>query len=58
MLDDVQKIDRMIETMCQLKELEKKLRIEMNSHNMIMILALIASVEIPDITLMTDVGHA
>lgn len=58
MLDDVQKIDHMIETMCQLKKLERKLRVEMDSYNMIMILSLIASVEIPDITLMTDVGHA
>ena len=48
----------MIETMCQLKELEKKLRIDMDSHIMIMILALIASTEIPNITLLTDVGHA
>ena len=58
MLDDVQKIDRMIETMCQLKELEKKLRVDMDAHNMITILALISSVEIPQVTLLTDVGHA
>ncbi len=54
---EVQKIENMIEVMCKLKELEKELRRDYNAHGEIfsLILALIATAEIPNITLLPNI---
>jgi|TARA_Y100000592_G_C5460692_1_gene313845 hypothetical protein len=54
---EVQKIENMIEVMCRLKELEKELRRDYNAHGEIfsLILALIATAEIPNITLLPNI---
>ena len=54
---EVQKIENIIEVMCRLKELEKELRRDYNAHGEIfsLILALIASAEIPNITLLPNI---
>lgn len=55
-MDDVQKLDNVIETMFQLKQLEKKLRHNHGSQGelLIKILILIESIEIPNITLLQN----
>ena len=54
---EVQKIENIIEVMCRLKELEKELRRDYNAHGEIfsLILALIATAEIPNITLLPNI---
>jgi hypothetical protein len=54
--NEVQKIENIIEVMCRLKELEKELRRDYNAHGEIfsLILALIATAEIPNITLLPN----
>lgn len=54
---EVQKIENMIEVMCKLKELEKELRRDYNAHGEIfsLILGLIATAEIPNITLLPNI---
>ena len=54
---EVQKIENIIEVMCRLKELEKYLRRDYNAHGEIfsLILALIATAEIPNITLLPNI---
>ena len=54
--NEVQKIENIIEVMCRLKELEKELRLDYNAHGEIfsLILALIATAEIPNITLLPN----
>ena len=54
---EVQKIENIIEVMCRLKELEKELRRDYNAHGEIfsLILALIATAEIPNITLLPKI---
>ena len=55
--NEVQKIENIIEVMCRLKELEKELRRDYNAHGKIfsLILALIATAEIPNITLLPNI---
>jgi len=55
-MDDIQKLDNVIETMFQLKQLEKKLRQNHGSQGdlLIKILILIESIEIPNITLLQN----
>jgi hypothetical protein len=55
--NEVQKIENIIEVMCRLKELEKELRRDYNAHGEIfsLILALIATAEIPNITLLPNI---
>ena len=57
MNNEVQKIENIIEVMCRLKELEKELRRDYNAHGEIfsLILALIATAEIPNITLLPNI---
>ena len=54
---EVQKIENIVEVMCRLKELEKELRRDYNAHGEIfsLILALIATAEIPNITLLPNI---
>ena len=53
---EIQKIENIIEVMCRLKELEKELRRDYNAHGEIfsLILALIATAEIPNVTLLPN----
>tara|TARA_R100000664_G_C2751768_1_gene139043 strand:- start:357 stop:548 length:192 start_codon:yes stop_codon:yes gene_type:complete len=55
--NEVQKIENIIEVMCQLKELEKQLRRDYNGHSelLTLILALIATAEIPNVTLLPNI---
>tara|TARA_R100000808_G_scaffold13648_1_gene32912 strand:+ start:240 stop:431 length:192 start_codon:yes stop_codon:yes gene_type:complete len=54
---EIQKIENIIEVMCRLKELEKELRRDYNAHGEIfsLILALISTAEIPNITLLPSI---
>ena len=54
---EIQKIENIIEVMCRLKELEKELSRDYNAHGEIfsLILALIATAEIPNITLLPSI---
>jgi hypothetical protein len=54
---EIQKIENIIEVMCRLKELEKELRRDYNANGEIfsLILALIATAEIPNITLLPSI---
>ena len=53
---DIQKIENIIEVMCQLKSLEKQLRRDYNDQGelLTLILALISTAEIPNITLLPN----
>jgi len=55
--NEIQKIENIIEVMCQLKRLEKRLRKEYNEQGELLslILALIAAAEVPNITLLPNI---
>ena len=55
--NEVRKIENMIEVMCQLKQLEKQLRRDYQGQGelLTLILALIASAEVPNITLLPNI---
>jgi hypothetical protein len=55
--NEVQKIENIIEVMCQLKQLEKQLRCDYKGHSEVLtlILALIAAAEVPNITLLPNI---
>ena len=55
--NEVQKIENMIEVMCQLKQLEEQLRRDYQGQGelLTLILALIASAEVPNITLLPNI---
>ena len=55
--NEVRKIENIIEVMCQLKQLEKQLRREYKGQGelLTLILALIATAEIPNITLLPNI---
>ncbi|BAQ90702.1 hypothetical protein [uncultured Mediterranean phage uvMED] len=55
--NEVQKIENIIEVMCQLKQLEKQLRRDYNDQGelLTLILALIAAAEIPEVTLLPQI---
>ena len=55
--NEIQKIENIIEVMCQLKRLEKRLRKEYNEQCELLslILALIAAAEVPNITLLPNI---
>jgi len=55
--NEIQKIENMIEVMSQLKKLEKLIRKDYNTQgeSLSMILALIETAEIPDITLLPQI---
>ena len=55
--NEVRKIENMIEVMCQLKQLEEQLRRDYNGQGelLTLILALIASAEVPNITLLPNI---
>ncbi len=54
--NEIQKIENIIEVMCQLKELEKQIHIDYDTQgeSLALILALIATAEIPDVTLLPN----
>ena len=54
--NEIQKIENIIEVMCQLKELEKQIRSDYNTQgeSLALILALISTAEIPDVTLLPN----
>ena len=54
---EVRKIENIIEVMCQLKQLEKQLRRDYKGQGelLTLILALIATAEIPNITLLPNI---
>ena len=55
--NEVRKIENMIEVMCQLKQLEEQLRRDYKGQGelLTLILALIASAEVPNITLLPNI---
>ena len=55
--NEVRKIENMIEVMCQLKQLEEQLRRAYQGQGelLTLILALIASAEVPNITLLPNI---
>jgi|TARA_Y100001938_G_C7790817_1_gene282449 hypothetical protein len=55
--NEVRKIENMIEVMCQLKQLEEQLRRDYQGQGelLTLILALIASAEVPNITLLPNI---
>jgi|TARA_B100000073_G_C23602193_1_gene520879 hypothetical protein len=55
--NEIQKIENIIEVMCQLKRLEKQLRKEYNEQGELLnlILALIAAAEVPNVTLLPHI---
>ena len=55
--NEVQKIENIIEVMCQLKQLEEQLRRDYQGQGelLTLILALIASAEVPNITLLPNI---
>ncbi len=55
--NEVRKIENIIEVMCQLKQLEKQLRRDYKGQGelLTLILALIATAEIPNITLLPNI---
>ena len=52
--NEIQKIENIIEVMCQLKELEKQIRSDYNTQgeSLALILALISTAVIPNVTLL------
>ena len=55
--NEVRKIENIIEVMCQLKQLEKQLRRDYKGQGelLTLILALIATAEIPNLTLLPNI---
>ncbi len=54
--NEIQKIENIIEVMCQLKELEKQIRSDYNTQgeSLALILALISTAVIPNVTLLPN----
>ena len=56
MNNEIQRIENIIEVMCQLKELEKQIRSDYNTQgeSLALILALISTAVIPNVTLLPN----